>query len=196
MVKTQIIRALGEGHYEVQQGRRRLVVRLKQCVECERIRQDHLFPAHGRGLCRECYYGPTKEREEAQKKIRLRADKIKNLNDRAKKRAATLALASPSWRDVGSIRAIYDEARRLTAETGVAHHVDHYYPLQGEYCCGLHVHHNLRVMRASENCSKNNAHPLEDAPALRAFIAEYGQSGLSQWLRWARGELKYRDSKK
>lgn len=54
------------------------------------------------------------------------------------------------------------------APHGMEHrpNVDHYYPLQGIVCCGLHVHHNLRVIPASQNCSKSNEHPMDSSPAL------------------------------
>lgn len=82
------------------------------------------------------------------------------------RRRSIAALAKPKWRDVRAIKAIYDEAKRLTKETGITHHVDHYYPLQGIVSCGLHVHNNLRVITASENCSKSNEHPMGESPAL------------------------------
>ena len=127
----------------------------------------------------------TEQVERGAKKIR-----IENLAFAAKKRAATTILASPKWRDRDKIKAIYEEARRLTVETGVVHHVDHYYPLQGLLCSGLHVHHNLRVMPASENCSKGNGQPLEDSPATAAFIKQYGVTGLRVWLKWAKEGIK------
>lgn len=62
----------------------------------------------------------------------------------------------PPWANKEAIEAIYDEARRLTEETGVQHHVDHEIPLQGEYVSGLHVETNLRVMLAADNMAKKN----------------------------------------
>jgi hypothetical protein len=98
--------------------------------------------------------------------------------------------ATPAWRDRDKIREIYKEAKRLTAETGIEHHVDHYYPVQGRLCCGLHVHQNLRVITASENCSKHAGHPMEDSPATLAFVKQYGLEGLRKWIIWAEDGLK------
>lgn len=73
-------------------------------------------------------------------------------------RARQLAkrLRTPAWADKGKILSFYEEAARLTGETGVPHEVDHIVPLQGALVSGLHVHQNLRVVSRSENRSKQN----------------------------------------
>jgi excisionase family DNA binding protein len=60
------------------------------------------------------------------------------------------------WADGNAIRAIYAEAKRISAETGIPHHVDHIIPLQGEFVSGLHVETNLRIVTRSENLKKRN----------------------------------------
>ena len=67
------------------------------------------------------------------------------------------------WADRRAARAIYAEAKRLTAETGVAHHVDHIIPLQGDFVSGLHVETNMRVITGSDNSRKRNKFTEEDA---------------------------------
>lgn len=77
---------------------------------------------------------------------RVRSYKAKR---RAKERSAT-----PPWiakEHLDAIRAIYEEAERLTQETGIPHQVDHIVPLSGKTVSGLHVPWNLRAIPAVEN---------------------------------------------
>lgn len=100
---------------------------------------------------------PEKRRE-----IQRKSSKKWEQQNRAKVRArlnrycAKKKQATPSWADHAAINAIYAEAVRLEKETGIKHHVDHIYPLQSKYLCGLHVAENLQILTASENCKKSN----------------------------------------
>lgn len=58
--------------------------------------------------------------------------------------------------DKVAIQRFYDEAKRLTRETGIQHHVDHIHPLNGKNFCGLHVEWNLQVLVGVENIRKGN----------------------------------------
>lgn len=64
--------------------------------------------------------------------------------------------ATPPWADLAAIDAVYAEAARLTADTGVPHEVDHIVPIQSDVVCGLHVPANLRVVPRFDNRSKGN----------------------------------------
>lgn len=63
----------------------------------------------------------------------------------------------PAWANRNLILEKYTEAKRLTEETGIPHHVDHIIPLQGKMVSGLHVETNLRVITAEENLRKHNS---------------------------------------
>jgi excisionase family DNA binding protein len=60
------------------------------------------------------------------------------------------------WANPEAIRALRAEARRLTAETGIPHHVDHVIPLQGDFVSGLHVEANMQILTGTENIRKRN----------------------------------------
>lgn len=62
----------------------------------------------------------------------------------------------PAWADMEKIKAVYEEARRITKETGIPHEVDHIVPLNGKTVSGLHVHGNLQIIRADENRKKSS----------------------------------------
>lgn len=64
--------------------------------------------------------------------------------------------AMPSWASREEIEKVYQEARVMTLQTGVQHHVDHIVPLQGSNVSGLHVHWNLQVLTALDNAKKKN----------------------------------------
>ncbi len=107
-------------------------------------------------------------RENPERKKQM--DKEWRENNRPKTRAmhsrrrAAERNATPSWLTKEQhlqIIAVYEEAERLTIETGILHHVDHIVPLRGKNVSGLHVPWNLRAIPASENLSKS-AKLIED----------------------------------
>jgi hypothetical protein len=185
-----ILQELDDGYYRVKHPQGRIaVLRLTKCVEC-----DSWMTSSRSKLC---FYCAADARDKAQKdalEAGAQRRRVANLEVAVKRRAAKMGLASPKWRDKEKIKAIYEEARRRTAETGIKYHVDHIYPLQGDLCSGLHVHHNLRIITASENCSKHNGHPMHESPALVSFVKQYGESGFYRWLRWFKSEMKFKSS--
>lgn len=100
------------------------------------------------------------ERREAYKK-RWYADNptLRNFYSATWRKAARIA--TPSWANFEKIQAIYAEAVRVSQMTGIKHHVDHYYPLQGKTVCGLHCEANLVIIPAAYNIRKRNRHPDE-----------------------------------
>ena len=76
----------------------------------------------------------------------------------AKRRSSKLQ-RTPSWItdiQLAEIKSFYIESEIRTRLTGVQHHVDHIYPLQGKDVSGLHVPWNLQVLTATENLNKKS----------------------------------------
>lgn len=95
----------------------------------------------------------------------------KNAERRARKLRAT-----PAWADHGAIHGYYEEAVRLTAETGIPHEVDHIVPLKGANVCGLHVQCNLRVVTRTVNRSKNNRMVEDECKSSGSPLPEHHSS--------------------
>lgn len=168
-------------------GRKRRA-KVLYCAECERGFPENLARwAHSDkrvgSLCFDCNLRIEREQAVARRPRKECSDPA------ALRRLRALAAASPAWRDRDKIREIYQEARDLTQLTGVLHEVDHFYPLQGHLCCGLHIPENLRVVTFTENRAKSRQQPLEESPATVSFIRQYGKDGLTKWLAWAKAGI-------
>lgn len=72
------------------------------------------------------------------------------------KRFTRLRCAKPAWVDEEALIAVYEDARKLSLETGIQHHVDHIVPIRGKMVCGLHVPWNLQILTAEDNMRKGN----------------------------------------
>ena len=111
------------------------------------------------------YRKANKERLKACFKAWRQANSGK-INSLAAKRRAAKLQRTPHWlteEDHLDIQAFYIEAKRLTKETGINHHVDHIRPLQGRTVSGLHCPLNLQILTATENLQKNNSYEGETA---------------------------------
>jgi hypothetical protein len=73
-------------------------------------------------------------------------------------RYASKLRATPGWADMDEITEFYEDAERLSIETGMRYEVDHIVPLRSKIVCGLHCEANLRVVLAFDNRSKGNRH--------------------------------------
>lgn len=71
-------------------------------------------------------------------------------------RRAGLKTATPKWANRKLIKDVYKECINITTLTKIKHEVDHIVPLKGQNVCGLHVHWNLQIIKASQNRSKSN----------------------------------------
>lgn len=132
----------------------------RQCVQCKADKYSKYFAENKEKENKRSLEYRNKDVEKARlsaiswakqnpgKKARL------NAAWRSKKLSGT-----PSWlnkEQLAQISFIYEEAHRLTRETGTNHHVDHIVPLNGRKVSGLHVPWNLQILTFSENCSKGN----------------------------------------
>ena len=75
---------------------------------------------------------------------------------RTARRRARKKNANAPWADDAAIKALYKDCKDLTEKTGIKHEVDHIYPLQSPYMCGLHVETNLQILPESDNNKKGN----------------------------------------
>lgn len=69
-------------------------------------------------------------------------------------RRGRIETATPPWANLAAIERMYVEAH----SRGM--HVDHILPLRGRTVSGLHVHNNLQLLSARDNCAKGNRSEL------------------------------------
>jgi len=144
----------------------------RTCAECGRIRNRAHIKANPEAnrfrKRRRRKRNPDQVRKEklkhSEKYRKYYAEKSRQWRDRNKARKLAEVKARkygkqkriPPWLDRSLLIPFYEEAKRLTRETGATHHVDHIVPLFGKNVCGLHVPWNLQVITAEENLKKSN----------------------------------------
>lgn len=95
------------------------------------------------------------KQKESEQKWRAANKGTKN-SSTARRRASKLK-ATPVWADTAQIKSYYDVCSFFNEVNGFTkYHVDHIVPLQNNSVCGLHVHNNLQIITATENCAKGN----------------------------------------
>ena len=126
---------------------------------------------------------PPCKKKIAERERKYRQDFPEIENNKAALRRARKAQATPIWvakpyktvespeqyakyKDIrkrmqDQIQWFYTEAKALSEATGIAHAVDHIWPITHDECSGLHVPWNLQILTASENSRKNNKLPTE-----------------------------------
>lgn len=133
------------------------------CKACTKVRSDAWYRANAaRKLAagrRWAALNPERAAEISRRSdIAWRSRNAVKDAERAARRRALIRRAIPGWASREAIEAFYADAAKLSAETGIAHEVDHIVPLQSPLVCGLHCESNLRVIPARENMSKRNLH--------------------------------------
>ena len=156
--------------------------KLKQCPECKKI-STSLWTQKNKEKCRENsrqWANNNRERtrinstkwskknEQKKKeynkewrkrnkeKIKSYVKKPRNTTAYKAKYRASKKQAIPPWANLKAIKEIYKKCAQMTNESGIVHQVDHIYPLNSKYMCGLHVETNLQIITREENILKNN----------------------------------------
>jgi hypothetical protein len=120
---------------------------------------------------------PAKLRESREKSAGKNAEAVKawwaaNPGKRCAyqaKRRSTIRSRTVTWCDTAMVDAVYAYAKYVEQVVGPCH-VDHIVPLQGALACGLHTHHNLRVITAEENKRKHNLLRGDEAEVTPAYL--------------------------
>lgn len=131
----------------------------------ERSRKQDTYPERKRSyFCREDvkeaarlrareWASDNQERKASSDKQWREANRARDRANKARYRAA-VRKATPPWLTDdhrSQILSFYEQADKLTLETGIEHEVDHIIPLQAGCACGLHVPWNLRVITRDDN---------------------------------------------
>lgn len=153
-------------------GLHQYAVELIQCPQCKKIAKqkwnktnpdkkklsDKRWQQQNRERRRQIQNRWNKKHPDRRSKMNLRWQKEnpEKANALTAKRRSRKKQAIAPWADLKAIEDIYTQAFELTNNTGVPHEVDHIYPLQSKYMCGLHVETNLQILTREQNRAKGN----------------------------------------
>lgn len=128
-----------------------------ECKECRKQRNAKWFSENKERhheMTRK-WYQENREQHLEDSRARYEADKAYALAKYYKRDLRTKQ-ATPAWADKKAIAEAYQIAKRLEKYVGGKWEVDHIVPLQSDRVCGLHVEHNLQIMRPEHNRRKSN----------------------------------------
>jgi hypothetical protein len=152
----------------------------KKCNVCGETKEKTAFAVQVskkdglQGTCKPCHNT---------RRLQWAKDYPAKQNDHHARRRARKLKATPSWEDKRKTMWYYDESQRITAETGVVHHVDHMVPLNHWSVRGLHWHMNFAVLPGAENNSKGNRFWVGDwSDYYWEFEEEFIQ--LKEYAKW------------
>jgi hypothetical protein len=130
----------------------------RQCPECRKLSKQNWYK-NNKKLCADLRKNWNKNNKDQRNKLNQKWKKANKgkVNAINSKRRAIKKQAIPAWANAQKIKEIYTNAYNLTKATGVLHEVDHIYPLQNKYMCGLHVENNLQILTKKENLTKSNS---------------------------------------
>lgn len=117
-------------------------------------RKDESYKEAYAAYCRQRYADRSDVRKKNAKRVKdWNSENPHRVNQRAaKRRALKRSLHHPQHDETVELR-LHEEAKRLTAETGIEHHVDHIIPIKHG---GFHHHDNLQVLPANVNLAKSS----------------------------------------
>lgn len=128
---------------------------LRYCSRCTLVKENNEFYYNSNksdGLsdyCKECSREARKTTYAKNPQKEIHANNIR--------RRRVHELQTPKWANIPAIIKFYNDRP-------LGMHVDHIYPLNSDWVCGLHVVENMQYLTIEENLSKNNKNIDYKAP--------------------------------
>lgn len=119
----------------------------KLCAKCNSIKDYSEFYTNLSKNDR--HFDSCKECSRSARVASYTKDPQKEISKNNIRRQLRHTAQTPKWADLEAITEFYRNRPK-------GYHVDHIYPLNGQYVCGLHVLENLQYLTAEENLKKSN----------------------------------------